>query len=116
MIDENELKYYKNDIPLPFFCTAKYGSSVMDLTDYTMTLTIKKSATDTVPVLTKTATISSPSTGKGLFEWEDGDLNIAVGTYYYDVEIEKTDTITGKVYRHTIIGPTKIIILQDLTT
>lgn len=114
MTNENEMVYYRNDIPLPFTCTVKKSGVVYDLTGYVMTMTVKYPGSSSV-VLTKTAVLTVPNTsGIGTFTFINGDLNIPVGEYEYDVQIELT--VNGNVtHRETIIGPTPFIILQDLT-
>ena len=114
----NELIYWKNDIPPAFLCSVTYTGTTtpVDLTGYTMTLTVKSSKNDTVVILTKTAVLSFPETlGVGTFTWEDGDLNIPAKQYYYDVEIKKIVDLEV-VERQTVIGPTSFVILQELTT
>ena len=106
----NSISMYKNDTKT-ITCTVTSGGTAKDLTDYTMKMTLKVNKADIEYVLQKTATISAPLTGVGIFDISSTDSALTARTYYYDVEIYNSTTGDKKTVILDTFG-----ILQDLTT
>lgn len=71
----------------------------------TLTLTIKKNISDTVPVLQKI------NKGSNVFHITPSDTSqLDFGSYKYDIELTTAD---GDVY--TVIGPATFILLKEVT-
>ena len=107
----NEIKLFRGDTRDITVTVYDTDGSVLDLTDYTMTITVKKdpNAADASAALQTTAVIASPATGVGVFGLTAANTNITPGTYSYDVQVNKS---TRNVY--TVLSGT-FQVLQDIT-
>ena len=76
---------------------AVYVSGLSDLTLYTPYLTVKKKATDSSTLLSKTGLVSDPSTTY-VFNLTGVDTSIAPGDYCYDVVLE-----SSTLGNHTVV-------------
>lgn len=76
------------------------GGSVVDLTDYTARLTVKRDPEDpdTDALLQTTGTISAPMTGICNFNLTSAQTTIPAGKYYYDIQISKTGSVKTVAY------------------
>ena len=88
--------------------------TVVDLTGYTMKMTVKRQAEDTdanAAIGPVTATIASPATGIGVITLTKTHTDIPARDYTYDVKIENA----AGTARHTVVGPSKFTITEDVT-
>jgi len=88
--------------------TVEIDSRRVDITGATITFTMTKNPTLTA-TLSKNATLPNPTAGEALITLESIDTEVAVGAYYYDIQMT---TATGEV--STLIKST-INILQEVT-
>jgi hypothetical protein len=107
----NEINIYRGDTHTLTVSVTDSGGATFDLTGYTMTLTAKadKKDLDAAAVLSKTATIASPTTGVGVFTLAKEDTSIDPSTYYYGIQINSITEVK------TIIVST-LTIMYDITT
>lgn len=84
----NEIEIVRLSTPT-FTVTVLDNGVAMDLTGYTMTLTVKKNKDDldSAALLQTTATISTPATGIGIFSLTRTQTTIPPGLWYYEVQI-----------------------------
>lgn len=85
------LQIYKGEaVTLPFKQVIAGTTTGEDITGRTYVLTVRNRAGDTATVLTKTATITSPTTGDYQFALTHAEtVALAAGPYAYD--IQRTD-------------------------
>ena len=84
----NEISIYRGDTPT-FTVTVLDNGSAMDLTGYTMTMTVKENEEDSdlEAKFQKTATISTPASGIGLITLTYEDSDLIPNIYSYDVQL-----------------------------
>lgn len=101
--------YAGNSVSLPVTITE--DGSAFDLTDYTMTFTLKeKKSYDSAVLIEVAGVIDVPASGQGLITIPADDTELDVGTYFYEIKVENSST--GDV--QTVILD-RFIIQQDLT-
>lgn len=100
---KNHIEIYQQNTQV----IAVWVGGLSDLTLYTPYLTVKKKATDSSTLLSKTGLVSDASTTY-TFDLSGTDTSIAPGDYCYDITLE-SDTL-GK---HTIIKD-KFSILESV--
>ena len=73
-------------------------NQVLNLTGAIVKLHIRAVGSSTLS-LSKTATITAPTTGVAIIEWAEGDLTMAAGSYEAEVEVYyPNDNIRETVY------------------
>ena len=82
---------------------------VVNITGGTILFSVKKNQTDTDYVITKSASITSPTEGKFTIILSPSDLNKTPGTYFYDIELRLNEATI-----HTI-SKGFFTILTDIT-
>jgi len=88
--------------------------TVVNLTGYTMKMSVKYQAEDTdanALIGPLTATIANPASGIGVFSLTPTNTDIGAGDYVYDIKIENA----GGTQFHTVVGPSKFTILENVT-
>ena len=107
----NEIEIYKGDTKTIQVTVKDADGVVLDLTSYTMLMTVKKTASlsDSAAAFQATAVIASPATGVGVFTLTHAQTNITAGTYYYDVQIND-----GTTSVYTVMS-SLFNVLQDIT-
>lgn len=88
----NKIEVYQNNTKT----IACYIYGGLNLSTYTPYLTVKRKATDTATILTKTGTVTDPSTTV-TFDLSTTDTSIAAGDYVYDITIEDGTNV------HTVV-------------
>ena len=110
-MDEQTLEIFRRDYKT-FTVTVKDSAGVVvDLTDYTAKFTAKLKPTDTdeqAKIGPIDGTISTPATGVISFTLTSTDTNIPAGTYFFDVQISKTQDVKTVAYG-------KLYVIQDIT-
>jgi len=108
----NEIEIYRGDTRTITVTVKNSAGSLVNLTGYTMRMTVKsdKTSADSAAIISKTATITDPTTGVGTFALTVTDTTQTAGIYYYDVQISNS---TPSVY--TVIAPTTFTIIEDCT-
>jgi hypothetical protein len=95
-ITKGDTKIYNVTVLLP-------NKKVKDLTDYAGKLTVKQNLTDSdsSALISKSAIISEPTTGKLSFSLTNSDTDIPVGVYYYDIQITDGATDVKTLFKGT---------------
>jgi len=99
----NEIEIVKGDTSTIQITLKDSAGDAIDITGYTIWLTVKPVAnnSDTVPIPTiqkKVTTFTDPTGGIHLFTLSNSDTNITSGNYIYDIQIKDTEsTITTPI-------------------
>jgi len=78
----------------------------IDITDYTVYFTAKRSLSDidASAVINKSITShSSATTGETLIELSSSDTDITVGSYYYSIDVKDDDSDIRNLFRGTLL-------------
>ena len=84
----NTIEIYQNNT----FTLGCYVTGGLNLTGFAPYLTVKKKASDTTSVLSKLGTVTDPSTTV-TFDLTTTDTSLAIGSYVYDIVIEKAPQV-----------------------
>lgn len=86
------VQYEGDDEPFTFTFRDEETNDPKDITDWTVTLTIKESPSDQTAVIQKsTSSHSDPTNGETTIELTEQDTSGVVGWFYYDIEVEDGD-------------------------
>lgn len=79
------------------------GDSPLDITGATLTMTIKRKLNDSEPAVTKTVTEHTNATaGETTLTLSTTDTDIALGKYYYDMQLSGGTVATKTVLRGSL--------------
>jgi hypothetical protein len=114
MTDTNDsIKVIRGDTPTITVTVKDSTGTVVDLTNYTMKFTVKRSTADTnanAVIGPVTMTIASPTTGIGTTTLTVTHTDLPPRKYFYDVQINNSTTAV-----HTVVGPATFEIVDDVT-
>lgn len=78
--------------------TFKTGEAALDITDTTVTMTLKRGLSDATTTLTKTSNHTDAINGATTLTLEAVDTDIPLGSYYYDIQI-----VGGSIKKKTVL-------------
>ena len=113
-IKDYPLKFVRKTTPSITVTVTDNTGTVINLTDYSMKMTVKRNAEDSdasAIIGTLTATISAPATGIGVFSLSTANTDITAGEYFYDIKVENS----GGTIRYVVVGPSKFTIIENIT-
>lgn len=112
MTSDDTIKVIRGDTPTITVTVKDSVGTVVDLTNYTMTFTVKRSTADTntnAVIGPVTMTVASPATGIGTTTLTTTHTDLPPRKYFYDVQIKNGTTAV-----HTVIGPATFEIVDDV--
>jgi len=92
----SKITIFKGDSRTITVTVTNSDGDAFDLTSYAMVMTVKENKTDADPgIFQSTATISTPTSGVGVFTITKTNTAQTVGDYFYDVQIsDETNVFT----------------------
>lgn len=108
-----EIIVVRGDTPTLSVIVKDSIGAIVDLTDYTMKFTVKRSTADTdanAVIGPSNMTIATPASGIGTIKLSSAQTALPARKYYYDVQINNG---TSSVY--TVVGPATFEIKDDVT-
>jgi len=106
---DNKMELVRGDTKNFYVVVKDQDGNIFDLNGYTMTFTARSSYSSDEIAITATATISSPSSGRGDFELTTDDTDILEGIYKYDVQID------GGGKRYTVVRNQELEVTPGVT-
>lgn len=109
---DDSITVIRGDTPTITVVVKDSTGTVVDLTNYIMKFTVKRSTADTDAnaVISRTMTVSTPTNGTGVVQLNTTNTDLPPRKYYYDVQINNSTTDV-----HTVIGPATFEIVDDVT-
>ena len=110
---DNQITVIRGDTPTISVVVKDSTGTVVDLTNYMMKITVKRSTADTdvnAVIGPVTMTISTPTNGTGTATLTTTHTNLPPRKYFYDVQINNSSTDV-----HTVVGPATFEIIDDVT-
>jgi len=111
--DGNNILIYRGDDEAFKLTFTDSAGSAVDITGYTVWMTVKTNETDTdanAQIQKKVTSHTNASGGISQVDMTDDDTDISIGTYYYDIQIKDGSGLI------TTILKAKFIVEQDITT
>ena len=108
----DDISFVRSDTPTLTVTILDNDNAAFDLTAYTARFTVKENRLDTnsdALIGPLTMTIAAPATGIATLTLTTSQTDIIGGEYWYDIEVNN-----GTSY-HTVTGPSKCTIVEDVT-